>query len=300
MEYLIKEAFLHIDVIGPHVADGHYDLVGPNNEIIMPSLWEVLVEPGWHISMHMWPIPEPQEEDAPDEGLADAVTMGESDRANVENDWPGLKNRSSSNELRSEDTRKSTESGREDNRLQDASTTNKRIPDSSQQSSGSRSLSTRSSSPTSTTETEALALMEAAAETAALRVAEEAKLESENGAEKISAEKVKIDEEAKKPIPEDVKHKGPMERAQELERTVIDRYKDIKEMEAEAMRTYKSVSPMSRRLYSDALGRWVLSLLLPREELCDLGHNFVLFAAIFSFLVASSIFMISRGSGANL
>jgi hypothetical protein len=27
MEELIKQAFLHVDVIGPHVFDGHYDLV---------------------------------------------------------------------------------------------------------------------------------------------------------------------------------------------------------------------------------------------------------------------------------
>ena len=63
MEYLIKEAFLHIDVIGPHVAEGHYDLVGPHNEIIMPSVWETVIEPNWEITMHLWPIPEPKEEE---------------------------------------------------------------------------------------------------------------------------------------------------------------------------------------------------------------------------------------------
>lgn len=59
MEYLIKEAFLHVENYGPHVADGHYDLLGPKDEIIMPSIWDTLIEPGWEISMHMWPIPEP-------------------------------------------------------------------------------------------------------------------------------------------------------------------------------------------------------------------------------------------------
>ena len=59
MEYLIKEAFLHVADLGPHVADGHYDLLGPKDEIIMPSIWESVVEPGWEITMHMWPIPEP-------------------------------------------------------------------------------------------------------------------------------------------------------------------------------------------------------------------------------------------------
>ncbi len=59
MEELIKQAFLHVDVIGPHVAEGHYDLVGPNGEIILPQVWETMVEPDWTITMHMWPMPEP-------------------------------------------------------------------------------------------------------------------------------------------------------------------------------------------------------------------------------------------------
>lgn len=59
MEDLIKQAFLHVEVIGPHVAEGHYDLVGPNGEIILPQVWETMVEPDWIITMHMWPIPEP-------------------------------------------------------------------------------------------------------------------------------------------------------------------------------------------------------------------------------------------------
>lgn len=66
MEDLIKQAFLHIEVIGPHVAEGHYDLVGPNGDIILPQVWETVVEPDWAITMHMWPIPEkPKEPDPP-------------------------------------------------------------------------------------------------------------------------------------------------------------------------------------------------------------------------------------------
>lgn len=64
MEDLIKQAFLHVEVIGPHVADGHYDLVGPNGEIILPQVWETMVEPDWTVTMHMWPMPEPPK--APD------------------------------------------------------------------------------------------------------------------------------------------------------------------------------------------------------------------------------------------
>lgn len=59
MEELIRQAFLHVDVIGPHVAEGHYDLVGPHGEIILPQVWETMIEPDWVITMHMWPIPDP-------------------------------------------------------------------------------------------------------------------------------------------------------------------------------------------------------------------------------------------------
>lgn len=59
MEELIKQAFLHVDVIGPHVANGHYDLIGPNGDIILPQVWETTVEPDWTITMKMWPLPEP-------------------------------------------------------------------------------------------------------------------------------------------------------------------------------------------------------------------------------------------------
>ncbi|RDA89925.1 hypothetical protein CP533_3292, partial [Ophiocordyceps camponoti-saundersi (nom. inval.)] len=56
MEELIKQAFLHVDIIGPHVQEGHYDLTGPNGEIILPSIWEKVIQPDWSISMTMWPV----------------------------------------------------------------------------------------------------------------------------------------------------------------------------------------------------------------------------------------------------
>ncbi|KKA16754.1 hypothetical protein T310_9633 [Rasamsonia emersonii CBS 393.64] len=66
MEELIRQAFLHVEVIGPHVAEGHYDLVGPNGDIILPQVWETVIEPDWTITMHMWPIPEkPKDPDPP-------------------------------------------------------------------------------------------------------------------------------------------------------------------------------------------------------------------------------------------
>lgn len=59
MEELIKQAFLHVDIIGPHVHQGRYDLIGPDGEIILPQVWEMMIQPDWLITMHMWPMPEP-------------------------------------------------------------------------------------------------------------------------------------------------------------------------------------------------------------------------------------------------
>ncbi|KAM3075257.1 hypothetical protein ACMFMG_007299 [Clarireedia jacksonii] len=60
MEELIKQAFLHVEVIGPYVQEGHYDLIGPNGEIILPQVWETVIEPDWSITMHMRPPPGPK------------------------------------------------------------------------------------------------------------------------------------------------------------------------------------------------------------------------------------------------
>lgn len=60
MEGLIKQAFLHVDVIGMHVQEGHYDICGPDGEIILPQVWETMIQPDWEITMHMWPMPEPE------------------------------------------------------------------------------------------------------------------------------------------------------------------------------------------------------------------------------------------------
>ncbi|APA08404.1 hypothetical protein SS1G_13351 [Sclerotinia sclerotiorum 1980 UF-70] len=45
MEERLKQAFLHDDALGPHVNEGHYDLVGPEDEITLPQVWEFVVEP---------------------------------------------------------------------------------------------------------------------------------------------------------------------------------------------------------------------------------------------------------------
>lgn len=53
---MIKQAFSQVDILGPHVQAGHYDLTGPDGKIILPSVWEEKVEPGLHITMTMWPL----------------------------------------------------------------------------------------------------------------------------------------------------------------------------------------------------------------------------------------------------
>ncbi|KAK5708837.1 hypothetical protein LTR17_020324 [Elasticomyces elasticus] len=58
MESLIKQACLHVGGISEHVYQGHYDLTGPDGGIILPQVWDTIVQPGWEINMHMWPMPE--------------------------------------------------------------------------------------------------------------------------------------------------------------------------------------------------------------------------------------------------
>ncbi len=60
MEGLINQAFAHIEHLAEHVMHGRYDLIGPDKEIIMPNYWESMVEPDMHITMMLWPIPEPK------------------------------------------------------------------------------------------------------------------------------------------------------------------------------------------------------------------------------------------------
>ena len=54
MASLIRVAFLHNDEIGKGVDNGHYDLNGPDGEIILAQVWETLIQPDWEISMKMW------------------------------------------------------------------------------------------------------------------------------------------------------------------------------------------------------------------------------------------------------
>jgi hypothetical protein len=65
VEELIRLVFENIEEIGPHVHSGHYDLMGPDFGIIVPSAWDTTIKPDMKITMHMWPFPEPKKESLP-------------------------------------------------------------------------------------------------------------------------------------------------------------------------------------------------------------------------------------------
>ncbi|KAI1075627.1 hypothetical protein F5B20DRAFT_374991 [Whalleya microplaca] len=65
METIIKEAFRNVDDLGPEVEAGHYDLLGPNGEVILPQIWQEVIEPGWAISMQMRPVNQPEPRSPP-------------------------------------------------------------------------------------------------------------------------------------------------------------------------------------------------------------------------------------------
>ncbi len=66
MEGLINQAFQHIENLAEHVQDGHYDLLGPDRDIIMPQYWDHTVEPDMHVTMMLWPLPEPKKDENPE------------------------------------------------------------------------------------------------------------------------------------------------------------------------------------------------------------------------------------------
>lgn len=62
----MEQAFTQVDTIGQHVLAGHYDLLSPSGDIVLPQVWDHLVKPGWCVSMQMWPMPDfpPRKEDS--------------------------------------------------------------------------------------------------------------------------------------------------------------------------------------------------------------------------------------------
>lgn len=58
MEALILDMFSDDEALLPEVVAGHYDLTGPNGEIILPSVWDqvIAIKPEWPIDMIMRPL----------------------------------------------------------------------------------------------------------------------------------------------------------------------------------------------------------------------------------------------------
>ena len=56
MEDLITQLFAYNESLEPYVSKGQYDLVAPECEVILPQVWEKVIEPGWTITMQMWSV----------------------------------------------------------------------------------------------------------------------------------------------------------------------------------------------------------------------------------------------------
>lgn len=92
MEDLIREACLHVEVNGTHVAEGYYDRSGPNGELIPPQIWETMIEPGWVIKMHKRPMTEPSEvkKDSTTKGGLEVVAVFDPNNGGVQGVSPHL------------------------------------------------------------------------------------------------------------------------------------------------------------------------------------------------------------------
>lgn len=55
MQEFIEQLFTYRDPHGQQVYDGFYDLLGPDGAIIPPTAWAGVIQPGWLITMRLWP-----------------------------------------------------------------------------------------------------------------------------------------------------------------------------------------------------------------------------------------------------
>ena len=63
MKALIDQAFAHVSDLADWVHGEHYDLLGPDGEIIMPEYWRETIQPDMQITMMIWPVPEKKDDD---------------------------------------------------------------------------------------------------------------------------------------------------------------------------------------------------------------------------------------------
>ena len=64
MEAMIIQAHQGFDA-AELVQQRRYDLIGPSGEVIMSQVWDIMVEPGFDITLKPWPTPEPPEPEPP-------------------------------------------------------------------------------------------------------------------------------------------------------------------------------------------------------------------------------------------
>lgn len=57
MERLIKQSFKNAPNLAASVAALEYDLLDPNGDIILPQVWESVVQPNWTMRVKLWPPP---------------------------------------------------------------------------------------------------------------------------------------------------------------------------------------------------------------------------------------------------
>ena len=236
MKYLITEAFHHVADLGPDVADGHYDLVGPQNEIILPSIWEAVVKPGWKISMHMWPLPELFPEERSEDVQAETVTVDEEALAPS----PHASAVSSSSVAVGKNAAEEEADEGVDERMGEQ-TQARRETMLGQDTEGNEKEEEQKAEEKWDEEEDEEEQEEEAEEAEEAKGTEETKEEAAKKAaeEKIAAEMAR---EPKSYILESVQYTEPVQRAEELARTLEGRYKDLKDMEDQASQTYKSVS----------------------------------------------------------
>lgn len=71
MKDLINHMFRHVDVIGPQVQAGYYDLLNSRGKICLPVVWKYCNKPNESYTMEMWPMIAKQRPEAgrlPDKG----------------------------------------------------------------------------------------------------------------------------------------------------------------------------------------------------------------------------------------
>ncbi|KAK3899676.1 hypothetical protein C8A05DRAFT_36702, partial [Staphylotrichum tortipilum] len=53
-EDLLRQSFTRADSVPREVREGRFDLVDPDGSVIIPSVWDLSVRPGWSVTMRLW------------------------------------------------------------------------------------------------------------------------------------------------------------------------------------------------------------------------------------------------------